>query len=93
MNLKNKLAVNSTLLFAFIVGLLMAGSFLLFRSHMKDLYFDNLEDHAMTTALFYFEKDEIKNLTANVTNKLNFSTSVSTTNRFGFMMPKQINFI
>jgi len=62
MNLKNKLAVNSTLLFAFIVGLLMAGSFLLFRSHMKDLYFDNLEDHAMTTALFYFEKDEIKEL-------------------------------
>lgn len=62
MNLKNKLAGNSTLLFAFIVGLLMAGSFLLFRSHMKDLYFDNLEDHAMTTALFYFEKDEIKEL-------------------------------
>jgi signal transduction histidine kinase len=62
MNLKNKLAVNSTLLFAFIVGLLMAGSFLLFRSHMKDLYFDNLEDHAMTAALFYFEKDEIKEL-------------------------------
>ncbi|MDA6070262.1 HAMP domain-containing histidine kinase [Flavobacterium sp. AC] len=62
MNLKNKLAVNSTLLFAFIVGLLMAGSFLLFRSHMKDLYFDNLEDHAMTAALFYFEKDEIKEM-------------------------------
>ncbi|WP_428229460.1 HAMP domain-containing sensor histidine kinase [Flavobacterium sp.] len=62
MNLKHKLAGNSTLLFAFIVGLLMAGSFLLFRSHMKDLYFDNLEDHAMTTALFYFEKDEIKEL-------------------------------
>ncbi|WP_228520325.1 HAMP domain-containing sensor histidine kinase [Flavobacterium sp. CSZ] len=62
MNIKNKLATNSTLLFAFIVGLLMAGSFLLFRSHMKDLYFDNLEDHAMTTALFYFEKDEIKEL-------------------------------
>lgn len=59
MNLKNKLAVNSTLLFAFIVGLLMAGSFLLFKSHMKDLYIDNLEDHAMTSALFYFEKDEI----------------------------------
>ena len=38
----------------------MAGSFLLFKSHMKDLYYDNLEDHAMTTALFYFEKDEIK---------------------------------
>lgn len=59
MNLKNKLAVNSSLLFAFTVGLVMAGSFLLFRTHMKDLYFDNLEDHAMTTALFYFEKDEI----------------------------------
>ncbi len=29
---------------------------------MKDLYFDNLEDHAMTTALFYFEKDEIKEI-------------------------------
>ncbi|OXG04199.1 histidine kinase [Flavobacterium araucananum] len=40
----------------------MAGSFLLFRSHMKDLYFDNLEDHAMATALFYFEKDEIKEI-------------------------------
>ncbi|WP_264524221.1 HAMP domain-containing histidine kinase [Flavobacterium sp. N502536] len=63
MNLKNKLAVNSTLLFAFIVGLLMAGSFLLFRSHMKDLYYDNLEDHAMTAALFYFKKDEIKEFT------------------------------
>ena len=62
MNLKNKLAVNSTLLFAFIAGLLMTGSFLLFRSHMKDLYFDNLEDHAMTAALFYFEKDEIKEM-------------------------------
>lgn len=60
MNLKNKLAANSTLLFAFTVGLVMTGSFLLFKSHMKDLYFDNLEDHAMTTALFYFEKDEIK---------------------------------
>ena len=62
MNLKNKLSVNSTLLFAFTVGLLMAGSFLLFRSHMKDLYYDNLEDHAVTTALFYFEKDEIKEI-------------------------------
>jgi signal transduction histidine kinase len=62
MNLKNKLAVNSSLLFAFTVGLVMAGSFLLFRSHMKDLYYDNLEDHAMTTALFYFEKDEIKEI-------------------------------
>lgn len=62
MNLKNKLSLNSTLLFAFTVGLLMAGAFLLFRSHMKDLYFDNLEDHAMITALFYFEKDEIKEI-------------------------------
>lgn len=62
MNLKNKLAVNSSLLFAFTVGLVMAGSFLLFRTHMKDLYYDNLEDHAMTTALFYFEKDEIKEI-------------------------------
>ncbi|PIF30781.1 signal transduction histidine kinase [Flavobacterium sp. 9] len=64
MNLKNKLAVNSSLLFAFTVGLVMAGSFLLFRTHMKDLYYDNLEDHAMTTALFYFEKDEIKEISS-----------------------------
>ncbi|WP_316633515.1 HAMP domain-containing sensor histidine kinase [uncultured Flavobacterium sp.] len=62
MNLKNKLAVNSSLLFAFTVGFVMAGSFLLFRTHMKDLYYENLEDHAMTTALFYFEKDEIKEI-------------------------------
>ena len=62
MNLKNKLSLNSTLLFAFTVGLLMAGAFFLFRSHMKDLYIDTLEDHAMTTALFYFEKDEIKEI-------------------------------
>ncbi|MEO8533872.1 MAG: HAMP domain-containing sensor histidine kinase [Flavobacterium sp.] len=59
MNLKNKLSVNSTLLFAFTVGLVMAGSFLLFRSHMKDLYFEKLKDNAMITAFFYFEKDEI----------------------------------
>ncbi len=62
MNLKNKLSLNSTLLFAFTVGLLMAGAFFLFKSHMKDLYIDTLEDHAMTTALFYFEKDEIKEI-------------------------------
>ena len=62
MNLKNKLSLNSTLLFAFTVGLLMAGAFFLFRSHMKDLYIDTLEDHAMTTALFYFEKDVLKRL-------------------------------
>lgn len=62
MNLKNKLSVNSTLLFAFTVGLVMTGSFLLFKTHMKDLYIDTLEDHAMTTALFYFEKDEIKEI-------------------------------
>lgn len=62
MNLKNKLSVNSTLLFAFTVGLLMTGAFLLFRSHMKDLYFDNLEDHAVTASLFHFERDEIKDI-------------------------------
>ncbi|MEP6803087.1 MAG: HAMP domain-containing sensor histidine kinase [Flavobacterium sp.] len=64
MNLKNKLSINSTLLFAFTVGLVMAGSFLLFKTHMKDLYYDNLEEHAMTTALFYFEKDEIKGISS-----------------------------
>lgn len=62
MNLRNKLAVNSTVLFACTLGFLMTGAFLLFRSHMKDLYYDNLEDHAMTTALFYFERDEIKEM-------------------------------
>ncbi|MEN2401096.1 HAMP domain-containing sensor histidine kinase [Flavobacterium sp. MC2016-06] len=62
MNLKNKLSVNSTLLFAFTVGLVMAGSFLLFKSHMKDLYFEKLEDNAMITAFFYFEKDEINEI-------------------------------
>ncbi|SNR33234.1 HAMP domain-containing sensor histidine kinase [Flavobacterium sp. ov086] len=70
MNLKNKLAVNSSLLFAFTVGLVMAGSFLLFRTHMKDLYYDNLEDHAMTTALFYFEKDEIKEINSERYNQI-----------------------
>lgn len=70
MNLKNKLAVNSSLLFAFTVGLVIAGSFLLFRTHMKDLYYDNLEDHAMTTALFYFEKDEIKEINSERYNQI-----------------------
>ncbi len=59
MNLKNKLAVNSTLLFAFIVGLVLIGSFLLFKNHRKDLYYERLEDSALITAFFYFEKDEI----------------------------------
>lgn len=59
MNLKNKLSVNSTLLFAFTVGLVMAGSFLLFRNQLKNLYFEKLEDNALLTAFFYFEKDEI----------------------------------
>ncbi|MFB9079363.1 ATP-binding protein [Flavobacterium procerum] len=59
MNLKNKLAINSTILFAFIVGLLLIGSFLLFKSHRKDLYYERLEDSALITAFFYFEKDEI----------------------------------
>ncbi|OMQ13708.1 histidine kinase [[Flexibacter] sp. ATCC 35103] len=48
----------------------MAGSFLFFRSHMKDLYFDNLEDHAMITALFYFEKDEIKEMNSTRYNQI-----------------------
>ena len=59
MNLKNKLSANSTLLFAFTVGLVMAGSFFVFRSQLKDLYFEKLESNAMITAFFYFEKDEI----------------------------------
>jgi len=62
MNLKNKLSFNSTLLFAFTVGLLLVATFLLFSSHVKDLYYDNLEDYAMTAALFHFEKDEIKEI-------------------------------
>ncbi|MBF4518958.1 HAMP domain-containing histidine kinase [Flavobacterium sp. ANB] len=40
----------------------MSGCFLLFKKYMKDLYFEKLEDHAMITALFYFEKDEIKEI-------------------------------
>lgn len=59
MNLKNKLAINSTLLFAFIVGLVLIGSLLLFKKHEKDLYYERLEDSALITAFFYFEKDEI----------------------------------
>lgn len=59
MNLKNKLSVNSTLLFAFTVGFVLAGSFLLFKNHRQDLYYERLEDSALITAFFYFEKDEI----------------------------------
>lgn len=59
MNLKTKLSVNSTLLFAFIVGLVLAGSFVLFKNHRQDLYYERLEDSALITAFFYFEKDEI----------------------------------
>lgn len=59
MNLKDKLSLNSTLLFALTVGLVMSGSFFLFKNHMKNLYYENLEENAIVTALFYFEKDEI----------------------------------
>lgn len=59
MNLKTKLSVNSTLLFAFTVGLVLTGSFLLFKKHRQDLYYERLEDSALITAFFYFEKDEI----------------------------------
>lgn len=62
MNLKNKLAINSTLLFAFILGFVLIGSFLLFKSHREDLYYEKLEDNALITAFFYFEKDEIKKI-------------------------------
>lgn len=62
MNLKNRLARNSTLLFAFILGLVLIGSFLLFKSHRKDLYYEKLEDNALVTAFFYFEKDEIRKM-------------------------------
>jgi signal transduction histidine kinase len=59
MNLKTKLSVNSTILFAFTVGLVLAGSFLLFKKHRQELYYERLEDSALITAFFYFEKDEI----------------------------------
>jgi len=62
MNLKSKLARNSTLLFAFILGLVLIGSFFLFKSHRKDLYYEKLEDNALITAFFYFEKDEIRKI-------------------------------
>ncbi|MBO9584325.1 MAG: HAMP domain-containing histidine kinase [Flavobacterium sp.] len=62
MNLKSKLARNSTLLFAFILGLVLIGSFLLFKSHRQDLYYEKLEDNALITAFFYFEKDEIRKI-------------------------------
>lgn len=67
MNLKDKLSLNSTLLFALTFGLVMSGSFFLFKNHMKNLYYESLEENAMVTALFYFEKDEI-----NETDKIRY---------------------
>ena len=69
MNLKNKLSVNSTLLFAFTVGLVLAGSFLLFKKHRQDLYFERLEDSALITAFFILKKMKLQKLTVLATKE------------------------
>lgn len=59
MTLRNKLIILSTLLFAFALGLVFLGTFLLFKQHTRELYFKKLLERANTAAYFYFEKDEV----------------------------------
>ncbi len=59
MTLRNKLTILSTLLFAFALGLVFLGTFLLFKEHTRELYFKKLLERANTAAYFYFEKDEV----------------------------------
>ena len=59
MTLTNKLAIRSSIVFATTLGLVLAVTFLLFKSHTRDLYYKKLQERAHVTAYFYFEKDEI----------------------------------
>lgn len=59
MTLRNRLTILSTLLFAFALGLVFLGTFLLFKEHTRELYFKKLLERANTAAYFYFEKDEV----------------------------------
>lgn len=59
MTLRNKLSLASSALFALIMGIVMLGTFLLFKKNTNNVYFKKLLERCYTSAFFYFEKDEL----------------------------------
>ncbi|GAA4784296.1 HAMP domain-containing sensor histidine kinase [Olivibacter ginsenosidimutans] len=59
MTLRLKLAWNTTLIVALILGLTFLGTYILFKQHNVRLFYERLQAHAITAAFFHLEKDEL----------------------------------
>jgi len=61
MNLKQKLALRSTLVCAMTLLLVFSGTFYFFRNYIIQQYYRVLEERALTAAFIFLEKDEMNN--------------------------------
>ncbi|GAB2763810.1 HAMP domain-containing sensor histidine kinase [Rhabdobacter roseus] len=59
MNLKQKLALRSTLVCALTLLFVFAGTYYFFNNYISQQYFTRLDGRALTTAFFFLEKDEM----------------------------------
>jgi len=59
MTLRTKLAWNTTLIVAMILGFTFSGTYLLFKQHILQSFYKRLQSHALTAAFFHLEKDEL----------------------------------
>jgi len=59
MTLRLKLAWNTTIIVALILGLTFSGTYFLFKQHIIQSFYERLQSHAITAAFFHLEKDEL----------------------------------
>ncbi|WP_224997708.1 HAMP domain-containing sensor histidine kinase [Cesiribacter sp. SM1] len=59
MNLKKKLALRSTLVFAITLAIVFAGTLYFFDQYLSNQFFHQLRERALTTAIIFLEKDEL----------------------------------
>ncbi|GAB3250327.1 HAMP domain-containing sensor histidine kinase [Larkinella harenae] len=59
MNLRRKLTLQSTGIFALTLAVVFTGTYLIFQRHTRTLFFHKLSDRALIAAFVYFEKDEV----------------------------------
>ncbi len=59
MNLKQKLALRSTLVFALTLAIVFAGTLYFFNQYLINQFYHQLSERALTTAIVFLEKDEL----------------------------------
>ncbi|QNL51434.1 HAMP domain-containing histidine kinase [Olivibacter sp. SDN3] len=59
MTIRLKLAWNSTLIVAAVLGFTFLGTYLFFEQHVRQSFYKRLQSSALTAAFFHLEKDEL----------------------------------